>query len=52
MEPGQDYLQKKGAKRQKLTQTGKAMGVFCSMDRMIGKEFETGLANLKTLAEK
>jgi uncharacterized protein YndB with AHSA1/START domain len=30
----------------------KVISVFCNMDRMIGKEFETGLANLKTLAEK
>jgi carbon monoxide dehydrogenase subunit G len=30
----------------------KLMGLFFSMDRMIGKDFETGLANLKSLAEK
>lgn len=30
----------------------KVMGLFCSMDRMVGGQFETGLANLKTLAEK
>jgi uncharacterized protein YndB with AHSA1/START domain len=30
----------------------KLIGLFCNMDRMIGKDFETGLANLKTLAEK
>jgi carbon monoxide dehydrogenase subunit G len=29
----------------------KVMGVFVSMDKMIGKDFETGLANLKTVAE-
>jgi carbon monoxide dehydrogenase subunit G len=29
----------------------KVMGIFVSMDKMIGKEFETGLANLKTVAE-
>ena len=29
----------------------KVMGVFVSMDKMIGKEFETGLANLKSVAE-
>ena len=28
------------------------MGVFVSMDKMVGKDFETGLANLKALAEK
>jgi uncharacterized protein YndB with AHSA1/START domain len=30
----------------------KLMSVFVSMDRMIGKDFETGLANLKAAAEK
>lgn len=29
----------------------KVIGVFCDMDSMVGKEFETGLANLKALAE-
>jgi hypothetical protein len=30
----------------------KVMGLFMSMDKMIGKDFEAGLANLKNLAEK
>jgi uncharacterized protein YndB with AHSA1/START domain len=30
----------------------KVMQVFMNMDRMIGKDFETGLANLKTIFEK
>ncbi|WP_426702596.1 SRPBCC family protein [Rhodanobacter sp. Col0626] len=30
----------------------KLMSVFFSMDRMIGKSFEAGLANLKAVAEK
>ncbi len=30
----------------------KVMSIFFNMDKMIGKEFETGLANLKTVAEK
>ncbi len=30
----------------------KLIGIFCNMDRMIGKDFETGLANLKAIAEK
>ena len=30
----------------------KLMGVFVNMDTMIGKDFEDGLASLKTLAEK
>ena len=29
----------------------KVMGIFVDMDKMIGADFETGLANLKTLAE-
>ena len=29
----------------------KVMGTFCNMDKMIGKDFEAGLANLRTLAE-
>jgi uncharacterized protein YndB with AHSA1/START domain len=30
----------------------KLIGIFISMDSMIGKDFEAGLANLKTVAEK
>jgi hypothetical protein len=30
----------------------KVMGLVCDMDRMIGKDFEAGLANLKSLAER
>jgi len=30
----------------------KLMGLFVSMDKMIGKDFEAGLANLKALAEQ
>jgi Polyketide cyclase / dehydrase and lipid transport len=30
----------------------KVMQVFMNMDRMIGRDFETGLANLKTMTEK
>lgn len=31
---------------------GKLVGIFMNMDTMVGKDFETGLANLKALAEK
>jgi hypothetical protein len=31
---------------------GKLMTVFFSMDRVVGNDFETGLANLKAIAEK
>lgn len=30
---------------------GKVMGVIFNMDRMVGRDFETGLAKLKTIAE-
>jgi hypothetical protein len=30
----------------------KVIGVFASMDKMIGEEFETGLANMKAVAER
>ena len=30
----------------------KLMGLVFNMDKMIGKDFETGLASLKTEAEK
>jgi len=29
----------------------KLMGIFCNMDRMIGAQFEKGLANLKSVTE-
>ena len=32
--------------------TGKLIGAFVSMDRMVGGKFEEGLANLKSVAEK
>lgn len=31
---------------------GKVMSVFVSMDSIVGKDFESGLANLKAVAEK
>jgi hypothetical protein len=35
-----------------LPYLGKVMHVFINVDRMVGTDFEAGLANLKTLAEK
>jgi hypothetical protein len=34
------------------TYMGKIMNVFVSMDRLIGKDFEKGLTNMKAEAEK
>lgn len=31
---------------------GRAMGLFFNIDKLIGRDFETGLANLKALVEK
>jgi uncharacterized protein YndB with AHSA1/START domain len=31
---------------------GRVMGIFINMDKMIGKDFEAGLANMKTLTER
>jgi len=31
---------------------GKVIGTFLDMDKMVGKDFEDGLTNLKTMAEK
>jgi hypothetical protein len=31
---------------------GKLIGVFVNMDRMVGREFESGLADLKAIAER
>jgi Polyketide cyclase / dehydrase and lipid transport len=36
----------------KIPFAGKIMHTLFNMDRMIGKDFEAGLANLKTIAEK
>jgi len=36
----------------KITLLTKVMGIFRSMDRMIGPDFERGLARLKATAEK
>jgi hypothetical protein len=30
----------------------KVLSVFCDMDAMIGREFESGLAELKAIAER
>ncbi len=35
-----------------MTFMSRVMGLFINMDKMIGKDFEAGLQNLKTLAEK
>jgi hypothetical protein len=35
-----------------LTYPGRVMTIFVSMDKLIGGDFETGLANMKAVAEK
>lgn len=38
--------------RQGSFSPGDGMGIFVDMHRMVAKDFETGLANLKALAER
>ena len=52
LEPRDGATQLTWAMRGTCAYMHKLMGVFINMDKMIGKDFEVGLANLKTLAEK
>jgi len=52
LEPKGDSTNVTWAMRGPCPFIGKVMSVFIDMDRMIGKDFETGLANLKALTEK
>jgi hypothetical protein len=52
LEPQGDMTKVTWAMRGPALFVTKVMGMFINMDTMIGKDFETGLANLKSLAEK
>jgi carbon monoxide dehydrogenase subunit G len=52
LEPGGDSTNVIWAMHGKNAFIAKLMGVFLNMDRLIGKDFESGLANLKVAAEK
>ena len=52
LEPKGDSTSVKWAMHGPNSFMGKVMSVFINMDNMIGKDFEAGLANMKTLAEK
>jgi carbon monoxide dehydrogenase subunit G len=52
LEPRGNATQVTWAMRGSCAYPAKVMGLFCDMDKMIGKDFEVGLANLKALAEK
>jgi hypothetical protein len=52
MEPRGGVTHLTWAMRGSCAYMAKVMGLFCNMDKMIGKDFEVGLANLKALAEK
>ena len=52
LEPGGETTRVTWAMEGPSAFIGKVMSVFIDMDKMVGKDFETGLANLKTLAEK
>jgi uncharacterized protein YndB with AHSA1/START domain len=52
MRPGGDTTTVTWAMQGPSPYVGKVIGVFMNMDRMIGSDFESGLANLKGLTEK
>jgi uncharacterized protein YndB with AHSA1/START domain len=52
LEPQGDATQVRWLMRGPNTYVSKVMSVFMSMDSMIGKDFEAGLANMKAAAEK
>lgn len=52
MEPKGDSTNVTWAMQGRSPYFAKVIGVFINMDRMIGQDFEVGLANLKALAEK
>src|SRR4051794_2119008 len=52
MQPGADGTTVTWAMSGKNLFIGKVMSTFMNMDKMVGNDFEVGLANLKTLAEK
>ena len=52
MEPKGDSTNVTWAMHGSNSYLAKIMSIFFSMDRMVGKDFETGLANLKTVSEK
>jgi uncharacterized protein YndB with AHSA1/START domain len=52
LEPQGDGTRVTWAMNGRTPYIAKIVHVFFDMDRMVGKDFETGLANLKTLAER
>ena len=52
LEPNGDFTDVTWGMRGSSPFLSKVMGLFINMDHMIGKDFEAGLANLKTVAEK
>jgi hypothetical protein len=52
LEPQGDATLVTWAMQGPLPYIGKVMHVFMNMDRMVGKDFESGLANLKAAAER
>jgi uncharacterized protein YndB with AHSA1/START domain len=52
MVPNGDVTEVTWAMRGPNLFVGKVMSIFLDMDNLIGKDFETGLANLKALTEK
>jgi hypothetical protein len=51
-EPRGDFTRVTWAMRGPVPYMAKIMHMFVNMDKMVGGDFETGLANLKSIAEK
>ena len=52
LEPQGDATRVTWAMNGRTPYIAKIVHVFMDVDRMVGNDFETGLANLKTLAER
>jgi hypothetical protein len=52
LEPKGAFTEVTWAMQGPVPYVAKIMHVFLDMDSMVGKDFEAGLANLKTVAEK
>ncbi len=52
LEPKGDVTNVTWAMHGPMPYLSKVVSIFCSMDSMIGKDYEAGLANMKAVAEK
>ena len=52
LEPSGDTTKMTWTMRGSMPYIAKVVSIFCNMESLLGKDFEAGLATLKTLAEK